>query len=146
MKLKNLFASLLVFSFLALPSIASDFGYIDMAELMAGYKKAQNLAADASVKEAELQTFLADAKKRLKTTSSPVERKNLETKLTKEFQAKTESFKTSQLKEWKAIDDEVFTTIKTVAGEKELDSVLNKQAVFYGGIDITKDVLKKLNK
>ena len=53
--------------------------YKTITEVIEGYLK---------VKEAELQKFVADAQKKLKDAASPVERKNLEDKLSNEYKTK----------------------------------------------------------
>ena len=59
----------------------------------------------------------------------------------------------NQLKQWlqtkqqdllKGVIDKVNAIIKTVAEDKGLSAVLDKNQVFYGGTDITDDVMKKI--
>lgn len=135
-----------VLSFSGMKAYADAVGFVDLDKVISNYSKADDVSADLKGKEAELQKFLADAQKQLKTTATPVERKNLEDKLTKEFKAKSDSFKDSQIKEWKEVEDNVYKAIDTTAKTQKLDVVLNKAAVLSGGKDITDEVVTLLNK
>lgn len=128
-----------------LGSFASEIGVVNLDDVLAGYSKAQDVSADLKVKEAELQKFLADAQKQLKDAATPVERKNLEAKLTDEFKQRSDSFRDLQAKQYKMLEDNVFAAIESVSKSKKLDVVLNKAGVLIGGTDITNDVLSTLN-
>lgn len=126
-------------------SYAQEVGIVDLDKVGNNYTKAQDLSADLKIKEAELQKFIADAQKQLKDTSSPVDRKNLEDKLSTDYKTKVESYNDFQLKQLKQIDDNVFSAIDQVAKTKKIDLVLNKTSVLQGGVDLTDSVLGLLN-
>ncbi|MEI7473913.1 MAG: OmpH family outer membrane protein [bacterium] len=147
--LKKLFASFVfvaVTMFVGMAANADTIGVVDLDKILANYTKAQSVSADLQVKEAELQKFIADAQKQLKTAATPLEKKNLEDKLTQDFQTKGQSFKDEQAKQWKMIEDTVYSSIQTVAKSKKIDVVINESSVLMGGIDITDDVTAYLNK
>jgi len=128
-----------------LHAFAQQVGVVDLDKIVNNYTKAQDVSADLKVKEAELQKFLADAQKQLKDTASPVEKKNLENKLTQQFKAKSDEFKDAQIKQWKQIEDNIFSSIETVSKTNKLDVVLVKSSVLYGGTDVTNQILNLLN-
>jgi len=125
---------------------ADTIGVVDVDRIYTDYAKAQNVSADMKVKEADLQKFLADAQKKLKETTSPVERKNLEDKLTLEFKNKAEKYKSYQIDQIKEIEKNVFDAIDSVSKTDKIDIVVVKQSVLTGGKDITDEVLTTLNK
>ncbi|MFH0702235.1 MAG: OmpH family outer membrane protein [bacterium] len=127
-------------------AFAKDAGVVDLDKVIGDYSKAQDASADLKIKEAELQKFLADAQKQLKNAASPVERKNLEDKLTEEFKVKSQNFRELQAKQWKEIEDSVFSAIDKISKEKDLSLILNKAGVLRGGVDITEQILGVLNK
>jgi len=139
------FASLAVMGLSGLHAFAQQVGVVDLDRIVNNYSKAQDVSADLKVKEAELQKFLADAQKQLKDTTSPVEKKNLEDKLTQQFKAKSDEFKDAQIKQWKQIEDNIFSAIETVSKTNKLDVVLVKSSVLYGGTDVTEQILTLLN-
>ena len=124
---------------------AQEVGIVDLDKVISNYSKAQDVSADLKVKEADLQKFLADAQKQLKDAGSPVEKKNLEDKLSAEFKTKADNYRELQIKQWKQIEDNVFNAINQVSKEKKLDVILNKAAVLQGGSEITDQVLNLLN-
>lgn len=146
--LKKFFAALAVFVLLGFSEVgafAAEIGVVNLDDILSGYSKYQDLSADLKVKDAELQKFLADAQKQLKDANTPVERKNLEAKLSSVFKQKSDAFRDLQARQYKQIEDNVYVAITTVSKTKKLDVVLNKSSVLIGGADITKDVLALLN-
>lgn len=136
-------SGLILFS--GLSTYAQGIGVVDVDKVLNNYQKAEDVSADLKVKEADLQKFLADAQKQLKSATSPVDKKNLETKLSQEFKAKSDSFKEAQVQQWKQIEQNIFSAIDQVSQSKKLDIVLNKSSVLTGGADITDQVLSILN-
>ncbi|OGH99228.1 MAG: hypothetical protein A2287_02685 [Candidatus Melainabacteria bacterium RIFOXYA12_FULL_32_12] len=144
-KFLTMLAVVSVIGFSGLASYA-EVAIVDLDKVISNYSKAQDVSADLKVKEAELQKFLADAQKQLKNANSPVEKKNLEDRLTNEFKTKADGFRELQIKEWKEIEDSVFSAIDKAAKSKKLDLVLNKSSVLQGGVDITDQIINLLNK
>lgn len=139
------FAAAAIISLPGLNAFAEQIGVVDLDKVVNNYTKAQDVSADLKVKEAELQKFLADAQKQLKDTASPVEKKNLEDKLTQQFKAKSDEFKDAQIKQWKQIEDSIFSAIETVSKTNKLDIILVKSSVLLGGSDVTDQILTLLN-
>ena len=53
--------------------------------------------------------------------------------------------KNSKLKKEKEIDDAIVAAIKAVAIENKVDSVVDARVMFFGAVDLTDKVIKKLN-
>jgi len=140
-----IFAAIATIGLSGLQSYAQQVGVVDLDKIVNNYSKAQDVSADLKVKEAELQKFLAEAQKQLKDAPSPVEKKNLEEKLTQQFKTKSEDFKDAQIKQWKQIEDNIFSAIETVSKTNRLDVVLVKSSVLFGGNDVTDQILNLLN-
>lgn len=124
----------------------SSIGTVDLNKVIASYKKAQDVEADLKVKEAEIQKFIAEAQKQLKDATTPVERNNLEQQLSQEFKTKQEAYRKTQIAQSQEILDEVLAAITQISSSKGLSPVLTKNTVLVGGVDITEDVISKLNK
>lgn len=125
--------------------MAQTIGVVDADKVLTNYSKAQDVEADLKVKEAEIQKFIADAQKQIKDAATPVEKNNLEKKLSEEFKAKQTEYRKMQITESEKINNDIITAIKTIAKDKSIDMVLAKGAVFSGGTDLTEEVLGKLN-
>ncbi|MDD3149636.1 MAG: OmpH family outer membrane protein [Candidatus Gastranaerophilales bacterium] len=124
---------------------ATEVGVVNLEKIINDYAKAQDLAAELRVKDAELQKFVVEAQRKLKNTTSPVERKNLEEKLAAEYKNKGLKIQEYRDTEWNDIETNIINTINQVATAKSYNLVLNKSSVVVGGEDITIEVLKILN-
>lgn len=134
-----LFATLLI----AAPSFAAT-ATVDVDKLLFEYSKAKIAAEHFKTQEQGLQKTLIEAQNKIKATTSPVEKKNLESAYDKKLKAQAEKIKTEQLKKIKEIEDDIFKAIDKVNSGK-YDLILKKSATVYCPNDITNDVLKVLN-
>lgn len=96
-------------------------------------------------KSPALTQFALDATKKIEEAETPVEKKNLDEKLSQQFNIKKNAFAKEQSEKWESIQDNIFNCIEKVTKEKKLEMVFNKSAVIIGGVDITDEVIKKLN-
>ncbi len=126
-------------------SYAQGTAVINMDKIRDNYVEAQALTADLKLKDTELQKFVIDAQNQLNAAKTPLEKKNLEEKLSEQYNVKRNAYAKDQLEKWTIIEDVVIKTIKEISAAKKFDIVLNKQVVIDGGSDITDEVIKKLN-
>ena len=96
--------------------------------------KAKDLNKEMEAKQKEITDRLAQ----VQGTQSEEEFHNTQMNAQQELQI----FGQAKSKEFKAY---VESNIQSVAKEKELTVVANDQAIMTGGIDITEDVIKKMN-
>jgi len=151
----------------ALPGI----GIVDMETLQKELPEYQNLAQTVKDKESEYnlfrgyiyqehQTAVKDLEKKIsqeKSGKSEDAQASLDKKLQSEIKKKTEELNTrlsgklseiqDYLKEQESIvREKVMKLINEVATEKNVYVVVDQKAVYYGGKDITKDVIEKAKK
>ncbi|GIW23199.1 MAG: hypothetical protein KatS3mg068_2206 [Candidatus Sericytochromatia bacterium] len=157
---KILLASFIVLS-TSLNSFAKDIvGIVDTRKVFEN----SSLALEYSKVQKEIQDLQeAYKKKTLDNTKKLEEAKNKKlseqelSKLQEQFSKELENERKNadELYEKKRIDFEKLTeqfktdmqkAIEDVAKEKQLQVIVEKQAVLFGGTDITEDVIKKLNK
>ena len=93
----------------------------------------------------ELQRYLLGKEKEFKKLSSAVQKKNFEDQTARAFAQKQDALEKYRQKKEAEIDTAINNAIKQVAMENKIDTVLDSRVVFYGSIDITDKVLKKLN-
>ena len=150
MKKIALILTILICSFIFVCTTAvaktENIGVVNINKILENYTTAQEVTADLKVQEDELQKLVVDAKKQIKKAKTPLEKKNLEEKLTEQFSIKRNVYAKEQSEKWKKIENKVFAEIKKVAKNKKIDMVLNKQSVIIGGEDITDKVIDGLNK
>jgi len=146
--LKNLLAAsaFLSMALLTQAALAGGTGVIDFLKIKENYTVAQEFEADTRVKEAELQKFVSEAQAQIEAAKTPLEKKNIEAKLSEQYSIKFNAARKQQTEKWEAIERNILNSIKEVSSVKKFDIVLSKQVVFDGGCDITQEVLDKLNK
>ena len=135
-------------------------GIVDMQRVMVEstfYKEFKTAEDDMKKLEKQLQDDMMNKDKQLedarKKGVSQTELMKLREKFEKEiYEQRTKAqnlvkTKQSQLEDGREkLKKEVDKAIKDIAGEKKIDVIFDKQAVLFGGMDITDDVSKKLLK
>ncbi|MDH4379503.1 MAG: OmpH family outer membrane protein [Vampirovibrionales bacterium] len=137
-------------STLASTAFADAIGYVDFEKLMGEYDRAQSFMADAKVREAELRKLQADYVKQIEETrknapKNPVASNTLEKQLNDQLGVKVQEYRDWSTSQQKSIDDSLQAAVKDAAKTRQINVVLARQAVFEGGVDITSDVLTRLN-
>ena len=109
-------------------------GVVNTEKIVQESNKAKGLNKEMEAKQKEITDRLAQ----VQGTQSEEEFHNTQMNAQQELQI----FGQAKSKEFKAY---VESNIQSVAKEKELTVVANDQAIMTGGIDITEDVIKKMN-
>ena len=117
---------------------------VDVDRVLFEYNKAKTAAEQFKAQEDSLQKTLIEAQNKIKQTSSPVEKKNLEATYEKKLKAQAEKIKNEQMKKLQEIENDVFAAIDKVSDGK-YDLILKKSATIYCPNDITDEVLNRLN-
>ena len=130
----------------ALSNITSNIAVVDVAEVVSNSAQVKALKKEQETKTKELITFIEKARKDIASTTDVNKKKTLEEKYTKEFTAKKDAQEKVYLEKLAEIDKSVSAQIETAAKAHNYDIVLSKNAVLYGGNDITSEVSKALSK
>jgi outer membrane protein len=123
-------------------------GFIDRDKVVASFPKAQTAAEELKSLEGKLQKTIEDANKQYddaKKAKKPQAeldtlQKSLQTRIDTEgklFQSRVSSMETD-------LEGAVDSAIKAEAANHHVDVVLLKQAVLFGGVDLTEGVVKRL--
>ena len=142
---KTKFLALLLAFCLVTPAFAYTTGSINYREVMMNYSKAKAAQSEIEDRANELQRFLLDKEKDFKKIESPIQKKTFEEQTAKAFVQKQDAYQKFKLKKEKEIDDAIVAAIKTVAIENKVDSVVDARVMFFGAVDLTDKVIKKLN-
>ena len=127
------------------PSFAANIGVVDYTKIVQNYSKAKTAYEEIDDRATELQRWLMDKEKEFKKIESPVQRKSFEEKTAKDFAQKQEAFAKFKAQKEEGVDKDIQNAIKAVALEDKLDAIMDDQAIFYGGVDVTQKIIKKLN-
>ena len=144
MEFKKILATLLVLG-LGAPAFCETIGSIDYRKVLENYTKARTASNEIDDKASELQRYLLDKEKEFKKIESPIQKKNFEDATAKTFAAKQEAYAKFKEKKEAEIDAAVQAAVKQVAIENKIDTVVDYRVVFFGAVDITDKVVKKLN-
>ncbi len=146
--LKNILIALGLTSILMTGSIASaeGIGYLDTEKIYNGYDAVKTTMQEISQKELALQEYLLQQEKKSKTLTTPIQKKNFEEQVAKEFKAKKEAYLKFKAEKEKAVYDKIQAASRAVLVEQKLDAIVDARVIFVGGIDVSDLVIAKLKK
>ncbi len=146
--LKNMLIALGLATTLLTGSIASaeGIGYIDTEKIYNGYDGIQSAMREISQKELALQEYLLQQEKKSKTLTTPIQKKNFEEQVAKEFKAKKEAYLKFKAEKEQAIYQKIQNASRAVLVEQKLDAIVDARVLFVGGIDVSDLVIAKLKK
>jgi len=142
--MKKLITLLLIY-FIVQPAFAAGVGYINYEKIFNNYKYAQNVAKDLQAREKAASDYFKQKEDEYNKLESPVKRQQFEAIVKVELQKKETEF--LQYKEQKENDvyNRIHAVVEKIRLEKQLDAIWDARCVFTGGVDITDEVIKKLN-
>lgn len=147
----SLILALVVVAGTGLASFAADtIGTIDHEKLIRSYHKAQLFSEDMKSREVDLEKMKAEFLKQIreakaKNQNNPLQVEQLQKSLEEKFQVKVNELRTFQESQAQVLESEVTNAINTVAKSRNLSVILSKNTVLSGGVDITNEVLSRLN-
>ena len=146
--LKNMLIALGLATTLLTGSMASaeGIGYIDTEKIYNGYDGIQSAMREISQKELALQEYLLQQEKKSKTLTTPIQKKNFEEQVAKEFKAKKEAYLKFKVEKEQAIYKKIQDASRAVLVEQKLDAIVDARVLFVGGIDVSDLVIAKLKK
>ncbi len=142
---KVLFLSAIFAMFAFNNANAEVIGIIDFDKIVDNYAKVRTVSNEIADKYAEIQRYTLDKEREYKKLTTPVERKNFEEVTAKELAKKQEAYLKLKEKKEAEIDAAIKNAIKQTAMASKVDTVIEKSVVFFGGIDLTDQVVKLLN-
>ena len=131
--------------FLSLPSFAGGVGYINYEKVLSEYQFAKTTAREIETKAAEIEKYLENKEDEFSKMESPIQRQKLEATVRNEMRTKEMAFNEFRDKKEEAVYLKIHAVSEKLRLEKGLDAILDQRSVFSGGIDITDELIKKLN-
>lgn len=124
---------------------AETIGYANFKKIESDYVYAQTSYKEIDNKVLELQQYVIDKDKQFKAIESPIQKKNFEEKIQKEYKEKEDAVLKLKLAKEDEIYKNIMSATKAVAAAKNIDIVLDYRVIFTGGVDISNDVVQYLN-
>ncbi|MBX9688026.1 MAG: OmpH family outer membrane protein [Candidatus Obscuribacterales bacterium] len=123
-------------------------GVIDRDKVVSGYTKAQSAFDELKKGEEKVQKLVENANKQYedakKANKPPAELEGLQRRLQTEIDSEVKKLQANIQTIENQLEGEIDNAIKAEAAGHKVDVVLMKQAVLFGGVDITDGVLKRL--
>lgn len=142
MKQFLIIASLL---FITIPCFAGGVGYINYEKVASEYLFAKKSMQEIETKAKEIDQYLKNKEIEFNKLETPLQKQKFQETVQAEMRTKETAFNNFREKR----EEEVYTRIHAVAEkvrlEKGLDVLLDARGVFSGGVDITNDLIQKLN-
>ena len=123
---------------------AGGIGYINYQKIQENFPFAQQAVKDIDAKALEMQQYMVDKEKQYKALDTPLKKQNFEDATAREFNAKQEALMKLQAQKGEQVYNKIQAAAKQVLVEQKLDAILDYNAVFIGGVDITDLVIQKL--
>ena len=147
-KFKTTFIALGILSLMAVFSQnanAQTIGYVNYKTVESNYNYAKQAYKEIDTKYLELQQYLMDKEKQYKNIESPINKKNFEESVQKDFKAKNDEFTKLKMQKAEEVESNILQATKAVAADKKIDVVLDYRVIFTGGTDLSQDVINYLN-
>ncbi len=143
--MKNKIVALLLALSLTVPAFAETVGMVNYRQLLTNYSRAKAVMSELEDKTNELQRYLLDKEKEYKRLETDIQKKNFGDETARQLSQRQDALEKYKQKKEVEIDAAINNAIKQVAIENKIDTVVDSRVMFYGGVDITDKVLKKLN-
>lgn len=144
-KIKIALLTIALMLFVNLAANAETIAYANFKKIESEYTYAKNSYKEIDNKVLELQQYVIDKDKQFKSIDSPIQKKNFEERIQKEYKAKEDAVLKLKMDKEEEIYQNIMNATKAVAAAKKYSVVLDYRVVFTGGTDISDDIIKYLN-
>ena len=142
--IRNVMIAILLTNF-SIAVYAGGTGYINYDRVVDEYRFAQTSMREIQTKAKEIEKYLETKEDEFSKLESPVQKQKLEATVRAEMQTKEKAFNDFREKREEAVYSRIHAVTEKIRLEKGLDAILDARSVFSGGVDITDELIKKLN-
>ena len=128
-----------------MPCFAGGVGYKKYEKVVQNYQFAKNTLRELEVKSNEIQQYLITKEKEFSQIESAVQKKKFEETVQAELKSKENAFNSFREKKEEEVYQRIHAVSEKIRLEKGLDAIIDARSVFSGGVDITDDLIKRLN-
>lgn len=124
-------------------------GTVDKDKVVTSYPKAQQAADELRKAEDKVHKLIEDSNKQYEDAKNahkpPAELEGLQRRLQSSIDSEVKTIQGKAQALESQLEQEIDGAIKAEAASRKVDTVLMKQAVLVGGVDLTDGVVKRLN-
>ena len=131
--------------FFSLPVFAGGVGYINYDKVVQNYQFAKNTLAQIEAKNNEIKQYLMMKENEFNKIESAVQKQKFEATVQAELCTKEQAFNDFRERKEEEVYNRIHAVSEKIRLEKGLDAIIDARSVFSGGVDITNDLIQKLN-
>lgn len=131
---------------LTLPVFAGGVGYINYDRVIQNYQFAKNSLMQIEIKNNEIKQYLMIKEAEFKKLESAVQKQKFETTVQAELRTKEQAFNDFRERKEEEVYNRIHAVSEKIRLEKGLDAIIDARSIFSGGVDITEDLIQRLNK
>jgi Skp family chaperone for outer membrane proteins len=149
----HLFVVSFIASLMSVPAFAqapkpASIGVVDKDKVVNAYPKALSAAEDLKKGEDRIRKLLEDSNKQYDEAKTahkpPVEIEGLKARLQTQIDDEVKRLQSKAQTLEGSLEKDIDNAIRAEAASHKVDAVFMKQAVFFGGVDLTDGVMKRL--
>ncbi len=145
MDIKKIITTILLLT-LTLPTFAGGVGYINYDKVIQNYQYAKNTLTQIETKNNEIKQYLMMKEAEFNKLESAVQKQKFEATVQTELRTKEQAFNDFRERKEEDVYNRIHAVTEKIRLEKGLDAIIDSRSVFSGGIDITNDLIQRLNK
>ena len=137
--------TILCLLFLSAPSFAAGVGYINYEKVAAEYQFAKASMREIETKGREIENYLKAKEAEFNKLETPLQKQKFQETVQAELKTKEQAFNDFRIRREEQVYQRIHGVAEKIRLEKGLDILLDARGVFSGGVDITDDLIQKLN-
>ena len=145
MDIKKIITTILILT-LTLPTFAGGVGYINYDKVIQNYQYAKNTLTQIETKNNEIKQYLMMKEAEFNKLESAVQKQKFEATVQAELRTKEQAFNDFRERNEEDVYNRIHAVTEKIRLEKGLAAIIDSRSVFSGGIDITNDLIQRLNK
>lgn len=127
------------------PCFAGGVGYINYQKVVDNYTFAKTSMREIETKGNEIQQYIRTKELEFSKLETPIQKKKFQETVNTELQIKEKAFNEFREKREEQVYSRIHAVAEKIRLEKGLDVLLDQRGVFSGGVDITDQLIQKLN-
>lgn len=127
------------------PCFAGGVGYINYEKVASEYQFAKSSMREVETKGREIEGFLKAKESEFNKLETPLQKQKFQESVQAELKTKEAAFNDFRNKKEEEVYKRIYAVAEKIRLEKGLDVLIDARGVFSGGVDISNDLIQKLN-